>query len=266
VSVHDGSSGPASALAYDDRGHGPAVVLIHGHPFDRSMWEPQQEPLARRFRVLTPDLRGFGQSTSSGGTVTMRELAADVEALLDDLGVGSAAVVGLSMGGLVAMELAIADPKRWWALALVATTAEPVTGRERRRRLELAATLESEGMNPLADAMGERLFGPSCPTAVIDSVEQMMRENNPQGAAAALRGRAQRPDYRPGLAALEIPTFVCAGSHDFWSTPEVTQALVDTLNSPRLLVLPEVGHLPNFEAPEEFTRELLDFLGHARGR
>ncbi|MBA3243930.1 MAG: alpha/beta fold hydrolase [Actinobacteria bacterium] len=250
----------ASSLAFEDRGEGPAVVLVHGHPFDRSMWAPQQEPLGRSFRVIAPDLRGYGQSPATSGTVTMRQLASDVEALLDDLGVESAAVVGLSMGGLVAMELAIASPDRWWALGLVATTAEPVTEAERRERLAMAEALEREGMQPLADAMGERLFGPGCAQDVVDGIVKMMRANNPQGAAAALRGRAERPDYRLGLAALEIPAFVCAGTHDAWSTEAVTQALIDCLNAPTSLLLPKIGHLPNLESPDVFNRELLRFL------
>ena len=113
-------------LAYDDIGAGPAVVLIHGHPFNRSMWAPQLAALRPAYRVIAPDLRGFGDSPVTAGTVTMRELAGDVERLLDRIGVGPAAVVGLSMGGLVVMELAAADPGRWWALGLVATTAQPV--------------------------------------------------------------------------------------------------------------------------------------------
>ena len=247
-------------LAYDDRGRGSAVVLVHGHPFDRSLWEPQQEPLARRFRVVTPDLRGYGESAATPGTVTMRQLATDVEALLDELGIESAAAVGLSMGGLVAMELALADPSRWWALGLVATTAEPVTEAERRERLATAETLETVGLEPVVEAMRNRLFGPGCPPEVVDRVVRMMRASNPQGAAAALRGRAERPDYRPGLAALELPAFVCAGTHDTWSTEAVTQELVACLRSPRALVLPEVGHLPNLELPDLFNSELLSFL------
>jgi len=253
----------AASLAFEDRGEGPAVVLVHGHPFDRSMWEPQQEPLGRRFRVITPDLRGYGQSRATIGTVTMRQLAGDVEALLDDLDIDSAAVVGLSMGGLVAMELAIANPGRWWALGLVATTAEPVTNAERRERLAMAETLETDGLEPLVDSMSKRLFGPECTEDVIDRVVQMMRRSNPHGAAAALRGRAQRPDYRPGLAALDIPTFVCAGTADTWSTEAVTQALIDCLGAPRSLLLPELGHLPNLESPDVFNRELLRFLEEA---
>ena len=150
------------------------------------MWEPQHEPLGRSFRVITPDLRGYGQSPATPGTVTMRQLASDVEALLDELGIDSAAVVGLSMGGLVAMELAIANPGRWWALGLVATTAEPVTEMERCERLAMAETLETNGMEPIADSMSKRLFGPRCPQDVVERVVRMMRANNPQGAAAAL--------------------------------------------------------------------------------
>lgn len=250
----------AVPLAFDDRGEGPAVVLIHGHPFDRSMWAPQQEPLEHSFRVITPDLRGYGQSLATRGTVTMRQLASDVEALLDDLGIASAGIVGLSMGGLVVMELAIADSSRWWALGLIATTAEPVTEGERLERLAMAQLVEKDGMEPIVDAMSGRLFGPGCRQDVIDYVIRMMRRNNPHGAAAALRGRSERPDYRPALAALEIPALVCAGTRDTWSTEEVTEALVDCLNNPQVLLLPEIGHLPNLESPDLFNRELIRFL------
>src|ERR1700722_1799719 len=108
--------GDAVELAYDEAGTGPVVVLIHGHPFNRSMWAPQLAALAGRYRVIAPDLRGYGGSPVTPGTVPMSQLAADVTGLLDRLGVSRAALVGLSMGGLVAMELALADPARWWAL------------------------------------------------------------------------------------------------------------------------------------------------------
>ena len=250
-------------LAFDDRGEGPAVVLVHGHPFDRSLWEPQREPLARRFRVVAPDLRGYGESAATPGTVTMRQLAADVEALLDGLGIHSAAFVGLSMGGLVAMELALAAPSRCWALGLVAMTAEPVTESERRERLATAETLETVGLEPVVEAMRERLFGPNCPQEVVDRVVSMMRASDAHGAAAALRGRAERPDYRPGLRRLELPSFVCTGTHDSWSTEAVTRELVGCLRHPRILLLQDVGHLPNLERPDAFNRELLGFLEEA---
>lgn len=251
----------AGDLAFDDFGEGPAVVLVHGHPFDRSLWSPQLQPLATAgFRVVAPDLRGYGESPVTPGSVSMVELADDILLLLDRLEVESAAIVGLSMGGLVAMELALGWPQRVWALGLVATTAEPVTHDERRQRLELAAAVETEGMTPLVRYMHTGLYGPHCPPETIERVDRMMRKTNPVGAAAALRGRAERPDYRPGLAALEIPSFVCTGNTDPWSNPDVTRKLVSCLKSPETLLLEGVGHLPNLEAVDRFNATLVAFL------
>jgi 3-oxoadipate enol-lactonase len=251
---------PSISLAHDDAGSGPAVVLVHGHPFDRSMWRGQLQALRGEFRVVAPDLRGYGQSPAVGDVARMGDLAGDVWALLAELGIGEFAVVGLSMGGLVAMEMAIGDPQRVWALGLVATTAEPVTEDERRERLAMADEVEAAGMDPLLRSMLPRLFGPDPDQRVVESVGAMMAGNNPQGAAAALRGRAERPDYRDGLRALTMPSWVCVGTADPWSTAAVTRRLVDCLEGPRTLTLPDVGHMPNLEAPARFDRELSDFL------
>src|SRR4029077_10391855 len=139
-------------LAHDDVGDGPVVVLVHGHPFNRGMWAPQvaappaplsagavgpprPPPLRDRFRVIAPDLRGYGDSPVTPGTVSMAQLAADVGHLLDRKRIATAALAGLSMGGLVVMELAAAQPERWWAYGFIATTAHRLTGDERAARL-----------------------------------------------------------------------------------------------------------------------------------
>ncbi|MGH3209846.1 MAG: alpha/beta fold hydrolase, partial [Trebonia sp.] len=172
-------------LAYDDAGSGECVVLIHGHPFDRTLWEPQLPALRGRFRVLAPDLRGFGGSPVTPGRVLMREYAADIEELLAALGIARAAVVGLSMGGLVAMELAAAAPGRYWALGLVATTAEPPSPQDLRTRDERADATERGGMSVLVEYMHGGLYGPACPPAVRARVDAMMAAAPPAGAAAA---------------------------------------------------------------------------------
>jgi 3-oxoadipate enol-lactonase len=253
----------AVELAYDEAGSGPAVVLIHGHPFNRSMWAPQLAPLAGPYRVIAPDLRGYGASPITPGTVPMSQLAADVAWLLDRRGVSRAAVVGLSMGGLVAMELAGADPARWWALGLVATTAEPVTEAERADRLARAAQAEREGIRPLAQDMATRLFGPDVDPAISGQVMAMMLATDPHGAAAALRGRAERPDYRPLLRELDLPALVLTGDQDGYSTAEITDRLTRGLRRPHRVTVPGVGHLPNLEAPARFNTELMAFLGQA---
>jgi 3-oxoadipate enol-lactonase len=253
-------------LAYDDAGRGDCVVLVHGHPFDRTLWQPQIAALRDDFRVLAPDLRGFGRSPVTPHSVTMRDYAADVEALLDDLGIKRAAIIGLSMGGLVTMELAGSRPERCWAIGLIATTAEPVTAGEQVTRRERADAVERAGMAVLVDYMHTGLYGPDCPPAVRARIDAMMSAAPPAGAAAALRGRAERPDYRPVLAGLDIPALVCAGTADPWSNSAVTAQIVQCLRHPELLLIDGVGHLPNLEAEREFNDALRAFLrAHAPG-
>jgi 3-oxoadipate enol-lactonase len=251
-------------LAYDDVGSGECVVLIHGHPFDRTLWEAQLAALRGSFRVVAPDLRGFGRSPVTPGLVLMREYAADIEELLGALAIARAAVVGLSMGGLIAMELATASPERYWALGLVATTAQPPSPQDLRIREERAAVIERDGIGVLVDYMHTGLYSPACPPAVRARVDAMMAAAPPAGAAAALRGRARRPDYRPLLAALDIPALVVAGTADPWSNAEVTAEIVASLKRPELVLLDDCGHLPNLEAEAQFNEALLAFLNRAR--
>ena len=247
-------------LACDDAGSGDCAVLIHGHPFDRTLWEPQLAALRDGFRVLAPDLRGFGQSPVTAGTVTMRQYAADLEGLLDDLGIGRAAIIGLSMGGLVTMELAAARPERYWAIGLVATTMEPPAPAERAARRERADAVERDGMQVLLDYMHTGVYGPHCPASVRARVDAMMSAAPPAGAAAALRGRAERPDYRALLTGLDIPALVCTGSADPWSDQAVTAEIIACLKRPEPVVIDGAGHLPNLEAQDEFNDILRAFL------
>jgi len=247
-------------LAYDDAGTGECVVLVHGHPFDRTLWDPQLPVLSQSFRVIAPDLRGFGRSPVTPGKVTMREYAQDIEELLDELGVAKAAVVGLSMGGLVAMELATAHPRRYWALGLVTTTAEPPSPQDFMTRNERATETEEHGSCVLVAYMHTGVYGPNCPAAVRAKVDAMMADAPAAGAAAALRGRAERPDYRPLLAELDIPALVLTGSADPWSNEKVTAEIVASLQRPELVTIDGAGHLPNLEAEAAFNAALSKFL------
>jgi 3-oxoadipate enol-lactonase len=247
-------------LAYDDAGAGECVVLVHGHPFDRTLWDPQLPALSQSFRVIVPDLRGFGRSPVTAGKVTMREYAQDIEELLDKLGIVKAAVVGLSMGGLVAMELATAHPERYWALGLITTTAEPPSPHDFITRNGRATETEEHGTSVLVAYMHTGVYGPNCPPAVRTKVDAMMADAPPAGAAAALRGRAERPDYRPLLKELDLPALVLTGSADPWSNEKVTAEIVASLQRPELVTIDGVGHLPNLEAEAAFNAALIKFL------
>jgi len=252
--------------AFGDRGGGDVVVFVHGHPFDRAMWDPQLDDLSARFRCIALDLPGYGESRGSAGKISMSDLAGAVIGAADALGVSRFAVVGLSMGGLVAMELGLGWPERVSGLVLAATTAAPVTPEEVATRLRTAELLEREGMLPVALEMCGKLLGPDArrDPGLVTFVFSMMMRQPPDGAAAALRGRAERPDYASLLGELTVPTLVVAGEHDEYSPREVIDHLVASLPDPKVEWIAGAGHLPNLEAPERFNALVTDFVQSRR--
>jgi 3-oxoadipate enol-lactonase len=248
-------------LAHDEAGEGPALVFLHGHPFDRRMWAPQLRALSAEFRVLAPDLPGYGGSPPGGRKVTMGEFADAISRFIDALDVPRAVIVGLSMGGLVAMELGLRAPDRVDGIVLAATTAAPVTPAEAAERREAADRLERDGMLDLTLEMAAKLFGPTArrDPEVVEPVLSMMLHAPPAGAAAAMRGRAERPDYRALLPALDVPALVIAGDHDAYADEAVVAELVAALPDPDVVRLPGVGHLPNLEAQAAFDAAVRRF-------
>jgi 3-oxoadipate enol-lactonase len=120
-------------------------------------------------------------------------------------------------------------------------------------------------MQVLLDYMHTGVYGPHCPASVRARVDAMMSSAPAAGAAAALRGRAERPDYRALLAGLDIPALVCTGSADPWSDQAVTAEIIAHLKRPEPVVIDGAGHLPNLEAEDEFNDVLSAFLlAHAR--
>jgi pimeloyl-ACP methyl ester carboxylesterase len=258
-------------LDVDDVGVGDdVVVFVHGHPFNRTMWTPQHEAVrAAGWRVVAPDLRGYGASTVTAGIVTLDVFATDLVAVLDHLAIQRVVLVGLSMGGQIAMEFARRTPDRLRGLVLAATFPRPETGDGRARRQAMADRLLAEGMAGYADEVLPRMLAPAslaARPAVGDAVLRMMRTTDPRGAAAALRGRAERPDYRPVLDQLAVPSLIVVGSADAFTTADDANEMATRLAGGRLVWLEGIGHMPNLEAPERFNRELVAFLRQVASR
>ncbi|MEU4744589.1 alpha/beta fold hydrolase [Actinosynnema sp. NPDC023658] len=250
-------------IAYDDKGEGIPVVLVHGHPFDRSMWRPQVERLSSRYRVIAPDLRGYGETTVVPGKTPLSVFAQDLIGLLDRLGLDQVVLCGLSMGGQIVMELHRTHPSRVRALVLADTFAEADAPEARALRRETAERLLREGMGPYADEVLDKMISPHNVRAlpdVADHVLRMMRGTAPEGAAAALRGRAERPDYLDSLARTAVPALVVVGEEDEYTPVAVAQRMHSTIPGAALVVIPGAGHLPNLERPEEFTDAVERFL------
>ncbi|EDY42878.1 alpha/beta fold hydrolase [Streptomyces sp. SPB074] len=257
--AHD-ASGPASTPG------GPLpLVLLHGTPFDRTLWAPLRARAAASRRVLVPDLRGYGESEVTPGTVGFATFAADIAHLLDAHGIGDFALGGLSMGGQIAMECVRHFGTRVRGLLLVGTTPEPETPEGVRARRELAARLEREGMDPYTAEALPRMTATPPGSAVTAHVRRMMRGTPPAGAAAALRGRALRPDYRPVLREFTAPALVVVGERDTYTPVASARALADLLPDARLAVVPGAAHLPVLEAPERVGELVVEWLERVEG-
>ena len=250
-------------LAYEASGAGSPVVLLHGFPFNRTLWREQVATLKERCRVITPDLRGHGETSATREPATMEEMAGDIAALLDELGIARVVLGGLSMGGYVALAFTRLFPERVRALVLADTRPQADTDEARRTREETAARALDEGMHTIANAMLPKLLAPSTQAErpeIVARVREMIMHTVPQGAASALRGMAVRRDQTEFLREINCPTLILVGSLDRITPPADAELMKREIRGARLEVIAGAGHVSNVERPAEFNRALEIFL------
>ena len=259
----------STSLAFDDEGPRgtKAVLLIHGHPFNRSMWRPQLSAVAAKgWRAIAPDLRGYGGSAPPVGTPAFEDYGKDLLALLDALGIARVVVVGLSMGGQIAMDVCRQAPQRVCGLLLAATFPQSESPEGKLRRFAMADRLIREGMAGYAAEVLPKMVGATCLAErpeIGQAVIAMMQGTDPQGAAMALRARAMRPAYEPVLAAFTGPATVVVGDEDAFTTKDDAMKMASLLADCDMQWMPRVGHMPNLERQEEFNAALLRLLDRA---
>ena len=260
-------------------GRGPAVILLHGFPFNRSMWRGQIEFLsAHDYRVVAPDLRGLGENVAQTSVcetwianhrlksvplVTMEEMARDVAALMDQLKIDRAAICGLSMGCYVAFEFIHLFRSRVRALVLCGPRAQGPDDAEKKSRAEQAQRVLAEGMQFAVASISRSLLAEATlreKPEVVESVRDMVLRTDPRGAAAAQNGMAARRDYSDELAKITVPTLIIVGREDGVRKPEDAEFIHRGIRGSQLVTIDEAGHLMNMEQPEIFNRALIDFL------
>lgn len=252
-------------LAFVDQGSGTPVVLVHGFPLDHTMWNAQIDALSESCRVIVPDLRGFGQSGVSDGTVTMQQFAGDLASLLDGLEIGQPVVLcGLSMGGYVALQFWQKYRSRLRGLILCDTRAVSDTPEMAAARLEMAERVLREGPAPLVEGMTPKLFAQTTAQAqpeMVDSLRRVMMDSSPKGIAAAARGMAQRPEMVSRLAEIDCPTLVIVGERDAISTLDEMRTIARAIPHARFVEIAGSGHMSPMERPAEVSAAILEFLG-----
>ncbi|WP_439382289.1 alpha/beta fold hydrolase [Amycolatopsis lexingtonensis] len=249
-----------TTVHYDRTGDGPALLLLHGTAASREQWGPLTAQ-ARNFTVLAPDFPGSGLTTDDGGPISVEDLAAQAEAVLDHAGVEKAHVVGHSLGAVVAAHLAGTRPDRVRKAVLHA--AWPVT--DTRQDAEFRYWLDLLESGTFARMLPLMAFGPRYwEQATSESNEQLVKTLDTviQPGADRQIETDRTVDLRPVLAKITAPVLVLGSAHDRLVTAEQQRELVAAIRHARAAEI-DAGHGAPAELPDEFARIVLEFVSAA---
>jgi pimeloyl-ACP methyl ester carboxylesterase len=238
------------------------VAFIHGFPHNRTLWAPQVSALVDRARCIAPDLRGFGE-TSRNGPFSIDQFADDVALLLRCVGIERAVLVGLSMGGYVALAFWRRHRAMVRALVLADTRAGADGDDARAKRLALMELARARGSGAVADGQIVGMIGKSTRDkrpALIDEVHRMLASASVDGIVGALEAMLGRVDSTPTLGTITVPTLVIVGAEDVLTPVKEAEILHDAIRGSRLEVIDQAGHVSNMERPAAFNHVLSEFL------
>jgi 3-oxoadipate enol-lactonase len=243
-------------LAFERRGKGTPLVLLHGYPLDHHTWGFVASKLEDTFDVIMPDLRGFGESTTSDTVFTMDDFASDIAGLLDHLGIKKTAITGHSMGGYVALAFTKLYPERVSGLGLVSTQtlADPPDRKE--GRYKSAADVGENGIGSVVDTMSAKFTENK---EIQLSSREIMERQKPGAFIGALKAMAERIDTTSLLSSINFPLVVIHGDKDNLIPIERAREVKSLVPNAHLIELQNVGHLPMMEAAQE-TAEALKLL------
>jgi 3-oxoadipate enol-lactonase len=235
-----------------------ALVLIHAFPLSGAMWEHERRSLRDAAEpIIAPSLPGFGGTAVPRGDASMDDYADSVIAAMDTAKIERAAVAGISMGGYVAFAMWRRHRARIKGLFLADTRAEADNDEARERRLRLADMIREHGIEALLKTPPQWLRKGS---PHWDPLLKMIRGQAPEGVAQGSIAMAHRPDSRPDLATIDIPTAVVVGEDDTITPLEMSQAMREAIPGATLSIIPSAGHIANIEAPTAFDAALRAWL------
>lgn len=240
------------------------IVLLHAFPLGANMWEPQIRSIPKGWRLITPDLRGFGGTTDPDDAApSMDDYAADVVDLLEALGVTRAVVGGCSMGGYATFAVLRAAPDLVEAVVLADTRAGADSQEGRANRKGMLALLDREGPSGVARDMLPRLLGATTrehnPT-VEATVRRLIKQQSPSAIRGAIRRMMDRTDSMPLVSALRLPALVVVGEEDELTPVAESRRIAEVIPGARLEIIARAGHLASLEQPEPFNAALAAFL------
>jgi pimeloyl-ACP methyl ester carboxylesterase len=251
-------------MSYQEKGSGIPLLLIHGFPLNSVIWQTQLKGLAEVALVITPDLRGHGESQPVSGVYSMDLLARDCASLLDSLNINQPVVVGgLSMGGYVTLAFYHLFAKRVRGLMLIATRAVSDSPEAQANRDKMSAQVREQGSGAIAEAMLPKMLATKALVynpILVEQVKKIMESTSVDGIIGDLMGMKSRPDSTPMLPKINIPTLIFHGKDDTLISMKEAEAMHAAIPHSQLQLMNDSGHLLNMEQPEIFNNAVRKFL------
>lgn len=253
-----------TTLWYDDVGpaDGTPLLCIHGFPHDHRLWEPQRDALSKHYRVITPDLRGFGAS-GTNGPYSMDQFADDLAALLTQLGIPRAVICGLSMGGYVALAFWRRHARHVRALIFADTKATADDDATRTKRQQLIQVAMHAGASAVADSQVTGMVGATTRAdhpELVEHVRDMLAAAPVEGIVGALEAMMVRPDSTALLPTIGVPALCIVGDQDVISPVKDMRAMCAAIPHGELRVIDDAGHVSNVEQPDAFNEAVAQFV------
>lgn len=256
-------------IAYLDSAPGKndlrAYVLLHAFPIGANLWEPQIHSIPEGWRLITPDLRGFGGSTEleSLSALSMADYSEDIVDLLAEIGVKKAVIGGCSMGGYAALALYQSRPDLFDGLVIANSRAGADSPEARANRRNMLAVVDREGPSGIAREMMPKLIGKTTMEtnpSIEANVRRLIKQQSPVAIRSAIHRMMHRPDSTPLLGQVSVPTLVITGEEDEMIPVDESRKMAGAISGASLVVIPGAGHLSNLEQPDAFNHALSTFL------
>ncbi len=252
-----------SEYFYEESGSGAPVVFGHSLLFDSHMWDHQVEALSSRYRCIAYDFLGHGGSSVGREGYSLEDEAENLHALISQWGASPAHLVGLSVGGMVDMRLALTHPEDLRSLALLDTSAEEEEAERRPQYEAMAAAARANGPESVVDAVVPFFFSPGFQRSNPEKVAAFKRQfidSNIDGIEQATKAVTRRTSVLERIAQITVPTLVIVGGEDIATTPDKAQRLAEGIGGARLETVGGAGHMTPIEQPEQISQLLSEFL------
>ena len=252
-------------VSYSDAGkkRAKAIILIHGFPLNKSMWNKQTKVLEDKYRVITYDIRGHGLTDAGNAEFTIELFARDLLSFMDRMDIERTVLCGLSMGGYIALKAIGRYPDRFDALILSDTNCIADSSEAKEKRMKAIENIRNAGSEKYADDSIKNLFAPGSfitGNAAISAVREMIVKTSEQSLFKTLHALAEREETLSQLHSIEFPVLILVGSEDKITPWADAKVMHENIKDSLLQVIQHAGHLSNMENPEDFNNQLVNFM------